>query len=665
MLFIFIQKRYDEGNSSMRQYFVFIMLFLSVYLVLAEVNLQEKINNNGEAQFTADKAEIYSYNNLKFDVPKDAKVDYKDGLIVVTVPERSTIKKPGLIDPGKYAGVNLKYVSENGKPMLIEDGNKKFSLEGTVENKAVQKLEVFFDGKENAWYFSKARINGMVVGLTGETSNKDIYIFSDGDKHRDFGHAYFSYNGDKKISFGVPAGHKGMYVILREGNPIVPITNGQTALRAFGADAKWPVGVTRQSHISIENRDTLSNPPLVSTEGPFMIKNGNLYYAYEPYLNPEVPQFWNLDDHQQSAYLEIASRNHEGKIIEYTILDSGKQISKTLTKNLYMNNDNGAVFLDPADVSKNKNLIKLASLTQPERAIISTLMTLPPDKQQQILGSDVNGFLGQDIEKIRGTIGKADLATIHRSLLISQLPLKTYNRNSGIKSRFNSPILQDIKTHQAPGDAQHYNEPVTDGHETTHGINSYLRNLQRGNVNAFYLLDGKYVVLEEPAIRKNIVGKYIPESLRGSRYGTYISGGRSWDDKPLYIMDEHVAYINGAKVGVELAEKGKWNYGGQDVVAGPLEFNAYSLGLGMAIKDNDPVYWNSEKGNQFRAFLGYSIEETMQVYNRGIRYQEFQGFNQENYLNHLRQGQDKQTIAMRRFAQDTFGKEWTQRVGGF
>jgi len=396
----------------MRQYFVFIMLFLSVYLVLAEVNLQEKINNNGEAQFTADKAEIYSYNNLKFDVPKDAKVDYKDGLIVVTVPERSTIKKPGLIDPGKYAGVNLKYVSENGKPMLIEDGNKKFSLEGTVENKAVQKLEVFFDGKENAWYFSKARINGMVVGLTGETSNKDIYIFSDGDKHRDFGHAYFSYNGDKKISFGVPAGHKGMYVILREGNPIVPITNGQTALRAFGADAKWPVGVTRQSHISIENRDTLSNPPLVSTEGPFMIKNGNLYYAYEPYLNPEVPQFWNLDDHQQSAYLEIASRNHEGKIIEYTILDSGKQISKTLTKNLYMNNDNGAVFLDPADVSKNKNLIKLASLTQPERAIISTLMTLPPDKQQQILGSDVNGFLGQDIEKIRKKIQAVDLKQI-------------------------------------------------------------------------------------------------------------------------------------------------------------------------------------------------------------------------------------------------------------
>src|SRR3989338_3504410 len=330
-----------------------------------------------EAHFSADKRQLYEIQNLKFDVPKDAKVDYKDGLIVVTVPERSTIKKPGLIDPGKYAGVNLKYVSENGKPMLIEDGNKKFSLEGTVEN-----------------------------------YNKDIYIFSDGDKHRHFGHAYFSYNGDKKISFGVPAGHKGMYVILREGNPIVPITNGQTALRAFGADAKWPVGVTRQSHISIENRDTLSNPPLVSTEGPFMIKNGNLYYAYEPYLNPEVPQFWNLDDHQQSAYLEIASRNHEGKIIEYTILDSGKQISKTLTKNLYMNNDNGAVFLDPADVSKNKNLIKLASLTQPERAIISTLMTLPPDKQQQILGSDVNGFLGQDIEKIRKKIQAVDLKQI-------------------------------------------------------------------------------------------------------------------------------------------------------------------------------------------------------------------------------------------------------------
>ena len=70
-------------------------------------------------------------------------------------------------------------------------------------------------------------------------------------------------------------------------------------------------------------------------------------------------------------------------------------------------------------------------------------------------------------------------------------------------------------------------------------------------VYAFYLLNGKEVVLREPNVRKARVGELIPAIFRNlgvtKRFTMYVLIQGSWDDIPIYIFDKWVAYIHGAK----------------------------------------------------------------------------------------------------------------------
>lgn len=196
----------------------------------------------------------------------------------------------------------------------------------------------------------------------------------------------------------------------------------------------------------------------------------------------------------------------------------------------------------------------------------------------------------------------------------------------------------------------------TNAHESTHGIQADLRNQFniRSSIryNAFYVLNGKYVLLEEPGIRKRDIASYIPKSLRENRYNTYIVGQSVWDDTPLYIMDEWSAYINGGAVSVEDAKNGK-NKSRYDGVKGALEFSIYSVALCMAVKDKDPDYWNN---SELKNFTYMQLKRSYDVFNEGITMPQFQGYRQDQYLNNLKNSQDAKPI--RDFLKKEFMGVW-------
>lgn len=207
-----------------------------------------------------------------------------------------------------------------------------------------------------------------------------------------------------------------------------------------------------------------------------------------------------------------------------------------------------------------------------------------------------------------------------------------------------------------PGDG------MTSGHETTHGINAHLRNYEAPQgTNAFYVLHDHAAFVAEPAMRKSDIAPYIPSSLHGDRYDTYITGQTAWDDTPLYVFDEWVAYTNGADVAVGQVQAGLYQGQWTDAVMGPLEFVAYAIATARAASVKDPTYFASN--TQFRCFTAWNIERAMQLFDAGRTMPQFSWTHQDDYATSLRTAADADDL--RTFARATWGAAWCQRVLGF
>ena len=207
-----------------------------------------------------------------------------------------------------------------------------------------------------------------------------------------------------------------------------------------------------------------------------------------------------------------------------------------------------------------------------------------------------------------------------------------------------------------PGDG------MTSGHETTHGINAHLRNYEapQGD-NAFYVLHDHAAFIAEPAMRKSDIAAYIPPSLQGDRYATYITGQTEWDDTPLYVFDEWVAYTNGADVAVGQVQAGLYQGQWTDAVMGPLEFVSYAIATARAASVKDPAYFASN--TQFSCFTAWNIARAMQLFQAGRAMSQFSWAKQDAYATSLRTAAD--AADLRAFARATWGAAWTQQVLGF
>jgi hypothetical protein len=120
----------------------------------------------------------------------------------------------------------------------------------------------------------------------------------------------------------------------------------------------------------------------------------------------------------------------------------------------------------------------------------------------------------------------------------------------------------------------------------------------------------------------------IPTNLKGSRYQTYfVSQLSGWDDFPLYVFDEWVAYNNGAAVGLE-TPAGKVDFTQQhrelhtvaenrsDVMVGALEFSVYAMLTCVTIDKYDPSFLENK---QYKEFVAFELRRSIDIYRKGIK----------------------------------------------
>lgn len=141
---------------------------------------------------------------------------------------------------------------------------------------------------------------------------------------------------------------------------------------------------------------------------------------------------------------------------------------------------------------------------------------------------------------------------------------------------------------------------ITAVHECSHGIASQIR---KGRTNGFYLLENRAIGLDEPDGKKSDCVKFIPADMRYGRFATYVTGQREWEDSPLYLFDEWVAYRNGAAC--LLYEDGKEGLG-TDYLFGPIEFATYGIATAMAHPRAD-----------LTEFTKWLLADVLEMYQRG------------------------------------------------
>lgn len=268
-----------------------------------------------------------------------------------------------------------------------------------------------------------------------------------------------------------------------------------------------------------------------------------------------------------------------------------------------------------------KTLLTLISLSN--CVIIGLLLSKPVNQNDPIAPPTIQQtstlVLGQKIEPIK----KPEVVPVFVNV---------------IGNPKDNSIYADIMSHSTGRTFGDKHGRMTNAHETTHFINSQLRESHMRNnpkrINAFYVLGGKGVVIEEPNIKLGDVANFVPQKLRSHRYQLYLVDQRQhWEDYPLYVFDEWVAYVNSAKCGLDDINSRTYREGWTDGVYGCLDFSIFSVGLAMAVESGDPEYWKTN--TQFKSFLIWHLKEANKTYMAGHKLEEFKWEKQDRLLNEL------------------------------
>lgn len=210
-------------------------------------------------------------------------------------------------------------------------------------------------------------------------------------------------------------------------------------------------------------------------------------------------------------------------------------------------------------------------------------------------------------------------------------------------------VLSDIRSHVNDGGYYNDSDLITAAHETTHGINSNVRNqLYDGrSINAFYCLDGRACVLFEPKTRIEVVAKNVPPSLRGSVYKLYLveQAASGWGDRPLYLLDEWVSYTNGSATRKDLKIVSR-----AETVRYMFEFNVYVLTLLMVLNEKESNYDSED----LSTFVRWNIERSMSIYDKEKE--------AEQYLQSFQTVSDAESLRL--FVKKKYGDKWASKFLG-
>lgn len=211
---------------------------------------------------------------------------------------------------------------------------------------------------------------------------------------------------------------------------------------------------------------------------------------------------------------------------------------------------------------------------------------------------------------------------------------------------------------------------VTQTHEDTHEINSNVRNRKglggTGQVNAFYVLDGKAVVLAEPLpLTLNDIADSLPVALRGTRYRAHLltpqrdgrfKNGQAYEGwtEPLYVFDEWSAYLNSGYCHVIMGD------GGVNTMVQAMEFFGYSMQLLILVEDfklRNPR-WEYDVAGMKRV-VKYQAERTSRLF-AAMRRDHTVGVERgDPWLYALQEA--KGTSVMRAWMLHVYGEQWCRR----
>ena len=185
--------------------------------------------------------------------------------------------------------------------------------------------------------------------------------------------------------------------------------------------------------------------------------------------------------------------------------------------------------------------------------------------------------------------------------------------------------LSDIESHLPAGHIYRDADKITWGHESSHGLASQIRMQYSGGVglidyiddkpyfrldpdnayvagqiNGFYVLNDRAVIVVEPHTTLQAVARNIPVSLRGMSYNLYMGTQlKGWNSCPLYIADEWIAYTNGSTVRAELGIKSR----GESVTQ-MLEMGAYMMAESMKRRSAIQKFCHVEFGSHDESLQG-------------------------------------------------------------
>lgn len=217
-------------------------------------------------------------------------------------------------------------------------------------------------------------------------------------------------------------------------------------------------------------------------------------------------------------------------------------------------------------------------------------------------------------------------------------------------------LLEDVLAHTS--ETYNSSDKIECAHELTHSINNTICNSSPANDNAFYCLRSVACLIEEPKISLRDVASIVPRSQRANTtYNLYlVQASQNWNNQPLYILDEWVAYSNGGEVGNYLLSQNKGGEQAAHQWACCLEFFPYIMALAMQIERKQPDYPGKDlkeflQWNWHRVTSGCNINDSLQPESVGRRSEIM-----NNYLTAA------DNIELRNFAKQYFS-EWLPDFG--
>lgn len=556
-------------------------------------------NNKGEltdgTELTLTKDEKYLINGYKFKLSKDTKISFKDGKINIKVPDETKIEEPE----------------------IIENQETKFEFEG--ENLKLPNNDLFQgklgyetnkEGKGGFCFYNDAKIDSLNLK---NSDNKKVNIDFKGEYSKDYENSYISI-GEKTLAIGKNSEGKGIDVEFTNGNKYFKgIIDKQLVSMQAGRDKE--IGYKEgKGSIKITNRN--SEIPLVETKGDFEMKiDGQIFES-------------KIDDKgSKNVYVSSNKNDKLAYPFEMRNYDLNDNLLFSSYKVIFKNQGWEAISINEHTRKLNEyGLDENGNVVDGTEPISKDVPRLVKDPYKFV--SFVNDVTSSDNLHRKGTGVRT--GNVNALQLVESLT----------KDRDNSDIFTKVheETHWANMDVTSRNGVFAD----------YAPN---ANSNRAFLtgeIDPKtgepiQVQITGTGVRKIDVAGYVPTSFRDYYFNLYFGSVHANKDA-VHVFEDLSAYH------METLYASQNNQANQNGAENTFKSVIHTAALGMYLANNNPNYWNSKSGEQFKSFLAWGAQESIKYGGTGT-------------LQKLQSNPD--TANMRQFFVNTYGQEWTKKVLGF